>query len=826
MGAYLFYKLKDISKAKEASEWLSKSQKQKTLIELEMGLYIRSQIDLDWAIENNNTFYEAEVRRSIGRGDTKVNGVLTKEAEKRGMDEDDMAELWTQAIEELNENFEMQYYAGSCALEMDENYFTLEQMKRITRNGTLLSGRNSEGYRPLMEILTNNPIAQDEDVEITASMVRGIDKMGEDEYLISYSSEYSETPEHDTITLAEARKIFSGFTEEAFRYDVIPYLEGEEADDLVNSLALDSHIISGGKDQEITTGNLAEHYSTMSDNDKCEHIDLIRGLMRKREDEVGDAIKEDTKIANLAHYQSPIIIRDLADLSKEQEQEIKDFGDGNVYGADRYVGQTIFGVKDNLQPIEDFIQEIKNSSFYKFFIETVSNKVENKYIKTDKAFHDFSAKFKTLKDIEENAIIAVDIENTNSFANDDAYYAEVLSKDIDIMNERGALDTSTSVGDDKIANAIADKYRHTKAQREIVSAFYDSQRDVMEKIEAMEKMKNEQNKNQNSVSGNKEEFLNQLEVYEVSLKDFLAYKNNGAKKPSVEIGLAEESDLTEEDVLADLEYLYESAIKDGDTFEDAVQSEYKYGMRIRPFSIGTFPNNDNYIGVEGADIIDGVKYYNILKYGAPLTSDEVKGFELDDLAKLSIGGLHWENIVKTTQYLVSKDLSAKYMRDGFYKQIGMDENEFQTLMSKNGYSDPMDYYDEVERLHSEKTPKVEKAVVVEKQLKLTPYIRTTEAGEELRQIKSATDLNIDGKFIPKGTHGGWIASIDNVGHNSWFSKDVQVWGGVVIEPNTYLDAQIQIKSGEDIVVAEVMTKNKGSRDTSHADNGVSAKLSV
>ena len=71
------------------------------------------------------------------------------------------------------------------------------------------------------------------DEAITANMVRSIDKTGEDQYLIGYSSEYAETPEHDTITLAEAKAIFGGMSEDEFRNNVIPYLEGAEADELL-----------------------------------------------------------------------------------------------------------------------------------------------------------------------------------------------------------------------------------------------------------------------------------------------------------------------------------------------------------------------------------------------------------------------------------------------------------------------------------------------------------------------------------------------------------------------------------------------------------------
>ena len=122
--------------------------------------------------------------------------------------------------------------------------------------------------------------------------------------------------------------------------------------------------------------------------------------IREREKQVSEAISGDTRITNLAHQADPIIVREFGVLSKEDEQEVRDRGDGNVYGGDTYVGQTIFGVEDRLQPIEDYIDEIKNSKFYNFFIETVTNPSEKtRSLSTDPAYHAFSEKYKTLESV-------------------------------------------------------------------------------------------------------------------------------------------------------------------------------------------------------------------------------------------------------------------------------------------------------------------------------------------------------------------------------------------------------------------------------------------
>lgn len=55
--------------------------------------------------------------------------------------------------------------------------------------------------------------------------------------------------------------------------------------------------------------------------------------------------------------------------------------------------------------------------------------------------------------------------------------------------------------------------------------------------------------------------------------------------------------------------------------------EYKYGMRLRGFSIGCQPM----IGlIRREDDITG-RYYDILVYNRPLTESEISEYELDSL---------------------------------------------------------------------------------------------------------------------------------------------------------------------------------------------------
>ncbi len=71
---------------------------------------------------------------------------------------------------------------------------------------------------------------------IKASDIGSISKINDDEFLIKYSSSYSETPEADTLSKKEIREVYKGFNEEEFRFNVIPYLEGEEEDIMVEDV--------------------------------------------------------------------------------------------------------------------------------------------------------------------------------------------------------------------------------------------------------------------------------------------------------------------------------------------------------------------------------------------------------------------------------------------------------------------------------------------------------------------------------------------------------------------------------------------------------------
>lgn len=141
MGAYLYYKTE--SNPDEVNDYLETNELQKNLSELEeQGIFVVDGQHLEWVKENRPDLLDWEAQK-FGTGDLKTSGGISFKANEAGYNEEDLLEMWTQIFEELNKRFEMKYYAHSCAFSEDGNYFSIEQMKRITQDGKLLSGKSS-----------------------------------------------------------------------------------------------------------------------------------------------------------------------------------------------------------------------------------------------------------------------------------------------------------------------------------------------------------------------------------------------------------------------------------------------------------------------------------------------------------------------------------------------------------------------------------------------------------------------------------------------------------------------------------------------------------
>ncbi len=164
MGAYLYYKLEDKNKANEASDFLTSITENKMLMASNLDVSLNCQKSIDF-FQNNKTLDKSQKKYFIsyyekyfGYGDYKTSGIDPDMLPTNVADIDAIFELLTTIFVKLNQKFKMKYYLGSCAFRTSEDYFSIQQMKAITQNGYLFSGKKkfNEKYNQLMRLFTTN----------------------------------------------------------------------------------------------------------------------------------------------------------------------------------------------------------------------------------------------------------------------------------------------------------------------------------------------------------------------------------------------------------------------------------------------------------------------------------------------------------------------------------------------------------------------------------------------------------------------------------------------------------------------------------------------
>ncbi len=120
---------------------------------------------------------------------------------------------------------------------------------------------------------------------------------------------------------------------------ILAYLEDESCE--INHNEIIEYLYKEVK-LEITQENLHLYYKFMNDEDLIQNSEILNDLL----------VCRFHKICSLLSVSAPML---------------HSYSSYNYYNA-FFVKQFIFGIKDNLNPIEDFIEDIKNSNEYKTFI--------------------------------------------------------------------------------------------------------------------------------------------------------------------------------------------------------------------------------------------------------------------------------------------------------------------------------------------------------------------------------------------------------------------------------------------------------------------------
>lgn len=155
MGAYLYFKLSNPKQADEYNKFISETEEGKRLILAEHLISVYDNSDVEWAKENRPDMIRFFIEQ-IGKGDFKASGIFEEEVEKAGCENlDEFFELTTVLFVKAQTKFKMWFASRSCAFNLDETYFSIDQMKRITQNGKRLkySSSDPEKYEKLLELL-------------------------------------------------------------------------------------------------------------------------------------------------------------------------------------------------------------------------------------------------------------------------------------------------------------------------------------------------------------------------------------------------------------------------------------------------------------------------------------------------------------------------------------------------------------------------------------------------------------------------------------------------------------------------------------------------
>jgi hypothetical protein len=154
MGAYLYFKTNPDS-AEKANAFLAEQPEFKKLEKIYRNIWFTSTEDVEWARKNRPESVDYYYHE-LGKGAWKASGIDENEGEPVGLSYEDIFEHITMLFERLNNVVEMKYLVNSCALNPNEYYFSLDQMRRITDHGRLLSSTPKESRQKLIDFINKD----------------------------------------------------------------------------------------------------------------------------------------------------------------------------------------------------------------------------------------------------------------------------------------------------------------------------------------------------------------------------------------------------------------------------------------------------------------------------------------------------------------------------------------------------------------------------------------------------------------------------------------------------------------------------------------------
>lgn len=121
------------------NQWLLENEQNKILKKISQHVHIYSQADIDWCDTeacNDPAYFKSFFTDNYGLGEAGSNSIDMDALIDHGIEEDDIPEMLTALLETFTGLFEVMYRLESCdGFDKNEWFFSLDQMRRITRSG-------------------------------------------------------------------------------------------------------------------------------------------------------------------------------------------------------------------------------------------------------------------------------------------------------------------------------------------------------------------------------------------------------------------------------------------------------------------------------------------------------------------------------------------------------------------------------------------------------------------------------------------------------------------------------------------------------------------
>ena len=177
MSNTLYYELVDTNDALGAAELLNSNTLNMALLKVNSAVHIYSSIDVE-ITEKENPDLTPWMKKNLGKGNIDVDAYSNEQADSIGYELEDILEMQTEVFIAIAKSFEIRFMASSSGFDLSNESFSLDQIKRITCNGTLLD--NISESRVLYSQLIDMPVAKKASKKEFNKLLKSVKENSED----------------------------------------------------------------------------------------------------------------------------------------------------------------------------------------------------------------------------------------------------------------------------------------------------------------------------------------------------------------------------------------------------------------------------------------------------------------------------------------------------------------------------------------------------------------------------------------------------------------------------------------------------------------------